>query len=72
MRGVPPSTARNASSLPEIRLASTVELAGGRLAEWEAIGSGEPLLWIEGDPASRLTSGAPTSSSWPTGSAATS
>jgi len=50
MSTAPPSTARTASSLPEIRLASTVELAGGRLAEWEAMGSGEPLLWIEGGP----------------------
>jgi pimeloyl-ACP methyl ester carboxylesterase len=31
-------------------LASLIELPDGRVAEWEAIGSGEPLLWIEGGP----------------------
>jgi pimeloyl-ACP methyl ester carboxylesterase len=50
MIGARPSAEGPWSSLPEIRLAATVDLAGGRLAEWEAIGSGEPLLWIEGGP----------------------
>ena len=35
---------------PAYPLANLLELPGGRLAEWEAIGTGEPLLWIEGGP----------------------
>lgn len=31
-------------------LAETVELGSGRLATWEVIGSGEPLLWFMGGP----------------------
>ena len=36
--------------LPEIRLANLLTLPDGRTAEWEPIGAGEPLLWIEGGP----------------------
>ena len=35
---------------PTFPLANTLELADGRQVEWEAIGTGEPLLWIEGGP----------------------
>lgn len=35
---------------PTFPLANLLELADGRVAEWEAIGTGEPLLWIEGGP----------------------
>ena len=35
---------------PTFPLADVLVLPDGRLAEWEAIGSGEPLLWIEGGP----------------------
>jgi proline iminopeptidase len=35
---------------PTFPLANLLELGDGRVAEWEAIGSGEPLLWIEGGP----------------------
>ena len=35
---------------PTFPLANLLELPDGRLAEWESIGSGEPLLWIEGGP----------------------
>jgi len=35
---------------PTFPLAHLLELAEGRVAEWEAIGAGEPLLWIEGGP----------------------
>ena len=35
---------------PPILLANLLELPDGRVVEWEAIGTGEPLLWIEGGP----------------------
>jgi proline iminopeptidase len=35
---------------PAFPLSTLLELPDGRVAEWEAIGSGEPLLWIEGGP----------------------
>jgi proline iminopeptidase len=35
---------------PTFELANLLELADGRLVEWEAFGTGEPLLWIEGGP----------------------
>jgi proline iminopeptidase len=35
---------------PTFPLANLLELPDGRVAEWEAIGTGEPLLWIEGGP----------------------
>ncbi len=35
---------------PTFPLEHLLELPGGRRAEWEAIGDGEPLLWIEGGP----------------------
>jgi hypothetical protein len=59
-------------SLPVIELANLTPLTGGRAVEWEAVGSGEPLLWFEGGPGSRRTSHARTSRSSPIGSAATS
>jgi proline iminopeptidase len=36
--------------LPEIHLAHLLTLLDGRTVEWEAVGAGEPLLWIEGGP----------------------
>jgi pimeloyl-ACP methyl ester carboxylesterase len=36
--------------LPEIHLANLLTLPDGRTVEWEAVGDGEPLLWIEGGP----------------------
>ncbi len=38
------------AALPEIRLANLLTLPDGRSVEWESIGAGEPLLWIEGGP----------------------
>jgi pimeloyl-ACP methyl ester carboxylesterase len=35
---------------PTFPLANLLELPDGRVVEWEAIGTGEPLLWIEGGP----------------------
>ena len=35
---------------PPILLEHLLELPDGRVVEWEAIGNGEPLLWIEGGP----------------------
>ena len=35
---------------PTFPLEHIVELADGRLVEWEAVGKGPPLLWIEGGP----------------------
>jgi len=37
-------------SLPVFDLANRTPLTGGRVVEWEAVGSGEPLLWFEGGP----------------------
>jgi proline iminopeptidase len=37
-------------TLPEIHLAELLTLPDGRTVEWEAVGRGEPLLWIEGGP----------------------
>ncbi|MCI4354748.1 MAG: alpha/beta hydrolase [Thermoplasmata archaeon] len=37
-------------ALLDIRLENLLELPDGRIVEWEAIGHGEPLLWIEGGP----------------------
>jgi proline iminopeptidase len=37
-------------ALPAVRLANLLELPDGRTVEWEAVGHGEPLLWIEGGP----------------------
>jgi len=39
-----------AEARPEIRLANLLKLPDGRTVEWEAVGSGDPLLWIEGGP----------------------
>jgi proline iminopeptidase len=35
---------------PTFPLENLLDLPDGRVAEWEAIGTGEPLLWIEGGP----------------------
>lgn len=35
---------------PTYPLANLLELPNGAVAEWEAIGNGPPLLWIEGGP----------------------
>lgn len=40
----------SAHALSELRLANLLELPDGRTVEWEAVGSGDPLLWIEGGP----------------------
>ena len=37
-------------SLPVIKLEHLTELPDGRVFEWEAVGEGEPLLWLEGGP----------------------
>jgi pimeloyl-ACP methyl ester carboxylesterase len=37
------------NALPDIRLANVLEYDGSTI-EWEAVGAGEPLLWIEGGP----------------------
>ena len=37
-------------ALPDIRLQHVLELADGRCVEWESIGEGDPLIWIEGGP----------------------
>jgi len=37
-------------ALPAIQLANLSTMADGSLVEWEAVGAGEPLLWIEGGP----------------------
>ncbi len=34
----------------DIHLAHLLELPDGRTVEWEAVGRGDPLLWIEGGP----------------------
>jgi len=36
--------------LQEIHLANLLALPDGRTVEWEAVGDGDPLLWIEGGP----------------------
>jgi len=36
--------------LPDFPLANLLELDDGRTVEWEVIGEGEPLVWIEGGP----------------------
>jgi hypothetical protein len=36
--------------LPEIHLANLLTLPDGRTVESEAVGDGEPLLWIGGGP----------------------
>jgi proline iminopeptidase len=36
--------------LPAIELEHLATLSDGRVVEWEAIGSGEPLVWVEGGP----------------------
>ncbi len=41
---------RRHAPLPDIELASVATLADGRTVEWEAIGSGDPLVWVEGGP----------------------
>lgn len=38
------------TTLPTIELQQLLFLPDGRTVEWEAIGSGEPMLWIEGGP----------------------
>ncbi|HKG57121.1 MAG TPA: alpha/beta fold hydrolase [Candidatus Limnocylindrales bacterium] len=38
------------AALPVIELANVTTLPDGRQVEWEAVGEGEPLLWIEGGP----------------------
>lgn len=37
-------------ALSEIQLEHVLELPSGRCVEWESIGEGEPLIWIEGGP----------------------
>ena len=37
-------------SLTEYPLAETVTLEDGRIVEWEAVGDGQPLMWVEGGP----------------------
>ena len=37
-------------ALVDYRLAETLNLADGRTVEWEAIGLGQPLMWVEGGP----------------------
>jgi proline iminopeptidase len=37
------------NALPDFRLENVVRFDGGTI-EWEAIGAGEPLMWIEGGP----------------------
>jgi len=37
-------------SLVEYPLAEILTLNGGRTVEWEAVGSGPPLMWVEGGP----------------------
>ena len=37
-------------ALPDIHLEHVLELPDGRCVEWESIGEGEPLIWIEGGP----------------------
>ena len=37
-------------SLVEYPLAETLTLEGGRIVEWEAVGDGLPLMWVEGGP----------------------
>lgn len=39
-----------ADDRPTFPLADVLELPGGRIAEWEVVGDGPPLLWIEGGP----------------------
>ena len=39
-----------AGSLIENPLAETLTMADGRTVEWEAIGAGPPLIWVEGGP----------------------
>ena len=34
----------------DYQLAETVTLADGRTVEWEAVGVGPPLIWVEGGP----------------------
>ena len=58
--------------LETIELERVMTLPDGRVVEWEALGGGsEPLVWVEGGPASRRTWLAPTSCRCSTGSAAT-
>jgi pimeloyl-ACP methyl ester carboxylesterase len=40
----------NIDERPKFPLANLIELPDGRLVQWEAIGDGESLLWIEGGP----------------------
>ena len=37
-------------ALVDYRLAETMELPDGRTVEWETIGDGPPLMWVEGGP----------------------
>lgn len=37
-------------SLPEYPLAEILSLGDGRTVEWEAVGDGPPLMWVEGGP----------------------
>lgn len=43
-------TTDQADDRPAYPLANLLELPNGAVAEWEAIGNGRPLLWIEGGP----------------------
>lgn len=45
-----PDGARRFVSLPVIELDHVAALDGGRMVEWEVIGEGAPLIWIEGGP----------------------
>jgi pimeloyl-ACP methyl ester carboxylesterase len=37
-------------SLAEYPLAEILTVADGRTVEWEAVGGGPPLMWVEGEP----------------------
>jgi proline iminopeptidase len=41
---------RRHAPLPDIQLGAVATLRDGRVVEWEAIGAGEPLVWVEGGP----------------------
>lgn len=58
--------------LLDIELANLAELPDGRPFEWETIGEGEPMLWIEGGPGFPAHSVAQTPRSLPAISSATS
>lgn len=50
MGGRPGNPVTQTDDRPSYPLAELLELPDGQAMEWEAIGSGAPLLWIEGGP----------------------